>query len=161
MPKFLFKANDKVLSHCACIGEPAMSTGQLDCPWCGCGWLISCSKCAKGFTFATIAETDIPLAQLGQREAKRRGLNVTKQDIEDWASGMAQSLEPFDVGETVVYLDGEYWALDSRDIKFDGFFARHELPILPHAEALERPEVLRGLLGNQSYWLDRALPERD
>ncbi len=66
MPKFLFKANDDVLSYCSCVGEPAMSTGQLDCPWCGCGWLISCAKCGKAFTYAVVRETDIPIVELGR-----------------------------------------------------------------------------------------------
>ena len=87
MPKFLFKANDDVLSHCGCSGEPAMSTGQLDCPWCGCGWLIACSNCAKSFTYAVVRETHVPLVELGRREVRRRGIkSVTEEEIEDWFS---------------------------------------------------------------------------
>lgn len=97
--KFFFKANDDVLSHCGCDGAPAMSTGQLDCPWCGCGWLIGCAQCGKSFTFAEVRETDIPLIELGRREAITRGLTtITEEEIADWAEGMADALDQFEVG---------------------------------------------------------------
>ncbi len=36
---YLVKANDDLVSHCRCertfIGAPS----QIDCPWCGCGWV--------------------------------------------------------------------------------------------------------------------------
>ncbi len=162
MPKFLFKANDDVISHCRCVGAPAMSTGQLDCPWCGCGWLIACSVCAKSFTYGVIRETEVPVVELGRRELRRRGLeNVSDQEIEDWAEAMESEFARFDLGQTVVYLDGHYWPLDARDIAFEGYFARHDLKRLPHAEALDRPEALMDLLADKSYWLERELPDRD
>ncbi len=162
MPKFLFKANDDVISHCRCLGEPAMSTGQLDCPWCGCGWLISCSKCARSFTYAVVRETDIPIVELGRREVRRRGLeSVPEQEIEEWADAMARAFERFEIGQIVVYLDGHYWPLDAKNVAFEGYFARHDLKVLPHAAALERPEALSDLLSDKSYWLERELPDRD
>ena len=44
---YLEKDNDQLVSFCSC--EPAYITypPQLDCPWCGCGWL---------FTFPSIFE---------------------------------------------------------------------------------------------------------
>ena len=158
MAKFLFKANDQVLSHCDCEGPPAMSTGQLDCPWCGCGWLISCSRCKTAFTYGVIKETEVPIVELGWREVAARGLDdVTEEEIEAWAEAMGEAFEPFEAGQTVVYLDGSYWSLDAKDVAFDGYFARHTLKTLPHAEALKRPEALREILGDKTYWLDRAL----
>jgi hypothetical protein len=162
MPKFLFKANDDVLSFCACENEPAMSSGQMDCPWCGCGWMIACGKCRKSFIFAEIRETGIPLVELGRREVAARGLEgITEEDIAGWAGEMAAELAPFAVGQIVVYLDGSYWPVDATDIAFAGYYAAHNLARLPHAEALEEPERLRAILGDRSYWLDRELPDRD
>jgi len=162
MPKFLFKANDDVLSFCACEGQPAMSSGQLDCPWCGCGWMISCSKCTKSFTFAEVRETDIPLIELDRREAVARGLtDVSEQDIAEWAEGMADAFAGFEAGDIVVYLDGHYWHRDSVDIDFDGYFACHRLPRLPHVEALTDPPLLVRILGDVDYWIDRELPDRE
>jgi len=126
--KFLFKANNDILSFCQCENEPAMSAGQLDCPWCGCGWMIACSKCTKSFIFAEVRETDIPLIELGRREAAARGFKtVTDEDIAEWAEGMAEVLDNFEVGDVVVYLDGSYWTIDSTDVEFDGFYASHKL----------------------------------
>jgi hypothetical protein len=160
--KFFFKANDDVLSHCPCEGAPAMSTGQLDCPWCGCGWLIACSLCGKSFTFAEVRETDIPLVELGRREAAARGLTgISDDEVAAWAGGMADTLDLFEVGDIVVYLDGEYWTVDSTDIAFDGYFARHQLDRLPHVEALSDPAHLNRVLGNPKYWFDRELPDRE
>lgn len=163
MPKFLFKANDDILSFCTCVEpQPAMSSGQLGCPWCGCGWMIACSKCTKSFIFAEVRETDIPLIELGRREvAARRLTNVSEQEIEEWAEGMGEALAEFEVGDIIVYLDGEYWHRDSTDIAFDGYFASHRLDRLPHAEALADPPLLRRVLGEAEYWFERELPDRE
>mgnify|MGYP003649147198 FL=1 len=160
--KFFFKANDDVLSYCSCTGQPAMSSGQLDCPWCGCGWMIACSKCTKSYTFAEVRETDVPMEELGRREVKAMGLTtVTDQEITEWAEAMEETLSHFDIGDIVVYLDGSYWTVDSEDIAFDGYFASHKLDRLPHAEALFEPESLQALLGDKKYWLDRELADRE
>lgn len=161
MTKFIFKANDDVLSFCTCEDAPAMSTGQLDCPWCGCGWMISCSRCTKSFIFAEVRETDIPLIELGRREAAARGLTVSEQEVSEWADGMADAFADFEVGDILVYLDGHYWHRDSTDIAFDGDFASHRLARLPHAEALADPPLLDRVLGDTRYWLDRERPDRE
>jgi hypothetical protein len=160
--KFFFKASDDVLSFCQCDDEPAMSSGQLDCPWCGCGWMIACSKCTKSYVFAEVRETDIPLAELARREAKTLGLkDVTKDDIRLWVDDMTETLSHFDVGDTVVYLDGAYWTVDSTHLKYDGYYASHKLDRLPHTEALNDPPSLRAMLGDKQYWLDRERPDRE
>lgn len=159
--KFIFKANDDVLSFCACEGVPAMSSGQLDCPWCGCGWMISCSQCKKSFVFAVVRETEIPLIELGRREAAARGWAVTEEEIEEWAEGMAEAFAAFEVGDILVYLDGEYWLRDATGIAFDGDFASHRFDRLPHADALADPPLLQRVLGDAHYWFDRELPDRE
>ena len=159
MTKFLFKANNDVLSHCECEGEPAMSTGQLDCPWCGCGWLITCSKCQKAFTYAVIKETDLSMVEIGVREVESRGLtdSVTQEEIEEWAEAMSEDLDRFEVGDIVVYLDGEYLSLQATDVSFDGYYAHHDFDKLPHALALNNPDVLSDTFSDAKYWQDRAL----
>jgi hypothetical protein len=160
--KYLFKANDDVLSFCTCENEPALASGQLDCPWCGCGWMISCSNCGKAFVFGEVRETDIPYAELGRREIAARGLkDVSLAQAAEWAEAITEALEPFEVGDRVVYLDGWYWKVDSTDVEFEGFYARHSLDRLPHAEALRRPAALKEALGDPQYWLSRELPDRE
>lgn len=138
-----------------------MSEGQLDCPWCGCGWMIACSKCTKSFIFAEVREIDEPLIDLVRREAAIRGLtSLTEADFLDWAESMTEALAPFAHGDVVVYLDGVYWPVDSTNIEFTGFYASHKLARLPHAEALSDPGHLRAVLGEKSYWTERERPDR-
>lgn len=160
MTKFIFKANDDVLSFCECeSGIPAMSSEQMDCPWCGCGWLISCSKCRKAFTFAVVRETELSLFEIGKNEVKLRGIAdaVTDDEIEDWAQMMKEELEGFVDGQVVVYLDGEYIPIDAEFIEFDGMHAAHKLEALPHVQALQDPKVLGDVLGDSKYWFDRKI----
>ncbi len=160
--KYFFKANNDILSFCDCEGEPAMSSGQFDCPWCGCGWMIGRTKCSKSFIFAEVRETDLSLIEIARRDAERRGLTtVTEDEIAECAAGMRETLENFAVGDVVVYLDGGYFRIDCTNIAFDGYYARHDLPRLPHADALADPPLLRRILGDEQYWLDRELSERD
>ncbi len=165
MTKFLFKANDDVISHCTCpAGEArAMSTAQLDCPWCGCGWLIPCVKCGKSFTYGVIKETDMDIMDIARTEVKARNLtdHITEEDIKDWAKAMAEDFNRFDVGQKVIYLDGSYFPLDAKNIEFDGYFAHHKLETLPHAEAIKNPSKLKEILYNKDYWFERELPERE
>ena len=74
---------------------------------------------------------------------------------------MAEDLGRFDVGQIVVYLDGHYFPIEAKDISFEGYFARHDLKVLPHAEALSRPNHLYDMLTDKAYWLERELPDRD
>ena len=160
MPKFFFKKNDKVLSYCQCVNEPANSSIQLDCPWCGCGWLFTCSKCQKAFTFAEVRETDQSLLELGRRDLTAR-CPVSENEIAAWAQAMSEVLDCFKLGDTVIYLDGSYWTVDATDVEFTGDFAAHKLAYLPHAEALSEPSRLQTVLGNKDYWLSRERPDRE
>ena len=161
MVKWFAKANDDVLSHCRCSDTLAATTGQTDCPWCGCGWLISCRECHKAFVFAKIVEVDATYDQLLAEDAQRRGLkSVTQDDIRDVAASMERALAPFPIGATIVYLDGEYFLVDATNIEFEGLYARHKLERLPHAIALEQPEHLRAFLSDTKYWLAHERPNR-
>ena len=94
-----------------------MSTAQMDCPWCGCGWLIPCSKCFKSFTFAEIKEIDTPLVEIGRREMAAIGIDdIDDDELHQWASYMGEMMDCFEVGDKVVYLDGGYFSVDSENI---------------------------------------------
>lgn len=123
---------------------------------------MACSKCAKSFTFAVVRNAEISLVELGRQEARTRGLaTVTEDELADWAAGMAETLDCFDVGDVVAYLDGGYWTIDATNIEFRGYYASHSLERLPHAEALSDPPRLSAILGDQRYWLDRERPDRE
>jgi hypothetical protein len=159
--KWFAKANDDVISHCRCEGALAATEGQFDCPWCGCGWLISCIECRKAFTFAKIVDVDSTYEEILTKDAKTRGLKtVTPEDIAHYAATMRDLLAPLELGATIVYLDGRYFQIDETDIEFEGFHARHKLDRLPHALTREDPDYLLRTLGDMQYWSDRERPNR-
>lgn len=159
MVKYLVKANNDVLSHCQCEDAPAAGPVQLDCPWCGCGWLFSCIKCRKSFTFARVVEVDRTYADIVHEDLAKRSSAVDEEDVEQGAEWMAEALADVAVGDIVVYLDGSYLNIDITNFAYDGWFAQHDFDRLPHAVAREQPAALRDTLGDKEYWLERELTE--
>jgi hypothetical protein len=133
----------------------------MDCPWCGCGWLICCQECGKAFTYARVVQTDLSYDQIVRRDFSRRGYDLTEAQISDIANWLADAMAPFELNEIVVYFDGAYFAVNQRDINFTGFFAEHQMDQLPHALALHDPAILLEKLANKSYWFDRERPDRN
>lgn len=101
--------------------------------------------------------------QLARREAKIRGLldDLTSDEIQDWVEDMTSTLDEFEIGDVVIYLDGVYWRVDEFSIEFDGYFASHAFEQLPHRLALNDSGALDRILGDRNYWIDRELPNRD
>jgi hypothetical protein len=160
MIKLLAKANDDVLSHCRCTSSLASIPGQLDCPWCGCGWLIGCTQCRRVFTYACVVEVDTDYQAHVQSDRRRGGYaDFDPPELADCASWLEDTLADIPVGATVVYLDGMYFEVDDKPGRFEGIYALHDLPCLPHHAALTDPAGLRATLGEPSYWVDRARPE--
>lgn len=163
MIKLLAKANNDVLSHCSCAEPLASLPSQLDCPWCGCGWLISCTICRRAFTFARVTEVDTDYKTFVLEDRERgRYFNDNPAKLEIWALWLEESLGDFEVGKTVVYLDGLYFDWETEPVIFEGLFSKHALARLPHFEARSTPNYLRATLGDASYWFDREsrnLPE--
>jgi hypothetical protein len=161
MIKLLAKANDDVLSHCGCVAPMASVPGQLDCPWCGCGWLIGCTVCKKVFTYACVVEADTEYKTFVRSDFEHRGYkNIEDVEIEACAAWLEDGLADFAVGQKVVYLDGVYFPLEGPVEAFEGLYANHDFARLPHAVALEDSDHLRAVLGEKSYWLDRERPGR-
>lgn len=124
--------------------------------------MICCTKCGKAFVYAAVVEIDDTYENLIRTDYARGGYtSVTDEDIRNDASLMEEMLEPFNVGEIIVYFDGEYFKLGAQLIEFEGLFARHKLERLPHAVALDHPEYLREHLGGSAYWFERERPDRN
>ena len=155
MVKYIAKANNDVLSHCQCSEALAAGPAQLNCPWCGCGWLLSCMKCRKAFTYGRVVEIDRTYADIAREVFAARGEDASEEDIAHAAEWLAGAYADLSVGDIVVYLDGAYLKLDTTDFAYDGWFAQHDFDRLPHALALEQPTALRDTLGDKQYWLDR------
>jgi hypothetical protein len=157
---YLAKANDDVISHCQCRPEDALITWppQMDCPWCGCGWLFTCIHCRKAFTFAKPVSVNLTLAQLGRLDLRNRsGEEPADDDVERWVRGMDILLRHIIPRETYVCLDGYFLPANSEAVTFEGWAARHDLPRLPQSEAVTNPRVLELTLANRGYWEQRRI----
>lgn len=157
---YLRKANDDVVSHCQCgdgrIGYPP----QMDCPWCGCGWLFSCTNCQKVFMFAIGVELDTTWKALARESITSSWQSPpTDDDCEAWIGDMTDMLEIVEPGELYVILDGIVIPADVTNVEIEGIHSRHAFDQLPHIEALSNPSVLNDTLGDPEYWRATALED--
>jgi hypothetical protein len=157
--KTLVKANNDLISHCACAA-PIATTGQADCPWCGCGWLFTCVDCRKAFTFAKVALTDTSPVDLVRRDLTALGLSAEEIDGDELAAEaewMTDELDRLNVGDICVFMDGNILSVAEADIEIEGWFAKHSFDVLPQVAALSDPSVLDKTLKSLDYWLEREL----
>jgi len=157
---FLTKANNDLISHCKCenalIGAPA----QMDCPWCGCGWLFLCAQCRKAFTFARAEEVHLSWEQLAHNDLDGKwGRQPTAEEIEEWIELMKILLKEIQVGKQYIYIDGWVFPTDETNIQFEGWHARHELSHVPQAAAVKDVTVLDRSLGSRQYWEVRRIQD--
>ena len=157
---YLAKASNALVSHCRCENALITYPGQLDCPWCGCGWLFSCQLCRKAFTFAKGIETEESWEDLARQDLRARfGREPDDLDIQRWVNAMRSLLADVEPGETYVTFDGSFVAASMSPLSMEGWFARHELEFVPQTAALEDPSVLDDVLTNKEYWLSKRLPD--
>ncbi len=157
---YLVKANDSFISHCKCITAPIGAPAQMDCPWCGCGWLFVCPQCRKAFTFARAGELDLSWEDLAHRDLDGKwSRQPTAEDIRVWIDFMKVMLKDLEPGREYVYLDGAIFPTDSKDIQFEGMHSWHELFSVPQVDALKEKDALELTLGSRRYWDDRKLAE--
>jgi len=154
---YLRKANDDLISFCMCDKAEALISepGQMDCPWCGCGWLFTCMKCRKAFTFAEGFEVGKSWEDLADRDIRGFYEHAPEpRETQAWTASMKSLLQDAQVGEQYVYFDGHVIPRSAESVHFVGWNSKHELGFLPHVAALEDPEILDGLLRSVDYWLD-------
>ena len=161
MATFLAKANDLVISHCRCTTDQALITSpaQMDCPWCGCGWLFNCLTCRKAFTFARAIEVESSLADLARRDLSTwyEGKAVPDAAVADWVELMQLALRGVVVGSEYVILDSHIIRTDLLNFREEGVYARHDLPFLPQVRARRNPSALDESVGSKDYWLSRRI----
>jgi hypothetical protein len=158
---YLQKANDKLLCHCECQTALITFPPQMDCPWCGCGWLFCCATCRKAFTFAVAVEVNESWEATALRDLKNRGEDFeepSNDDIAAWIEAMQVMCEDLELGEEYVYLDGWFIPTSTDEINIEGMHSYHELEGVPQVIALEDKNVLTELLGNQEYWTENQVP---
>jgi len=158
---YLQKANDKLVCHCTCDEAYITFPPQMDCPWCGCGWLFCCAKCRKAFAFARAVEVNESWEETALRDLKNRGAEFeepTEEDIAAWVEAMQVMCQDLEAGEEYVYLDGWFIPTNTEEIVIEGLHSYHELDGVPQVMALTEPEILTELLGNQEYWTENQVP---
>ena len=161
---YLRKANDDFVSHCKCDCAEALisSPCQMDCPWCGCGWLFSCSRCRKAFTFAEgveVYESWEDTASRDIREFLRR--EPEPGDVQEWVASMKIVLKGVQCGENYVYFDGYVIPVTADGINIEGWHSHHQLDFVPQVAALSGSEVRDGLLCSPEYWQSNRVERPD
>jgi len=160
---YLVKESDELVCHCDC--DPAYVTfpGQMDCPWCGCGWLFTCIDCRKAFAFARAIEVSESWEEIGRRDLSNSVPNATVDDDElgEWVAAMQELMADLEEGEEYVYFDGLYIPSECAGAEFEGWYARHNLSFLPHVSALEHESSMKSILANPRYWNENKIDEDD
>jgi len=152
---YLRKLNDDMVSHCHCPSDDAWisSPGQMDCPWCGCGWLFICGRCGKAFTFAEAFETSEPWAQIAARVMPQFGdSKPTSAKVDSWIQFMKILLKEITSGQTYVYLDGWVISTRAKGVHLDGWHSRHDLDFVPQVVELAGESAIDEVLGSPDYW---------
>jgi hypothetical protein len=150
---YLKKANNELVSHCRCTEALITFPPQMDCPWCGCGWLFTCIECRKAFTFVEGVVVNETWEQTAARDLRNRWKTTpSNEDVSQWVGAMKELLADVRVGQRYVCLDGLFIPTDATSIQFEGWHSRHDLPFVPHVQALKDRSVLSCILGSQEYW---------
>jgi hypothetical protein len=157
---YLEKANAELICHCTCQRALVTAPPQLDCPWCGCGWLFSCIECRKAFTFARGVEVAETLEELARHDLAKMGAKVTDEAVAGWVRIMEGFLASVQVGTTYVYFDGvlvpsEIQPTPQDPLELGGLFAKHRLAYVPQVHAKQDRSVVLQVLTNERYWRDR------
>jgi hypothetical protein len=163
---YLRKSNDDLLSHCRCEPTDALisSPGQLDCPWCGCGWLFTCSRCRMAFTFAQGVEIDESWEETGERDIRALYQRDPRPgEVEQWVDYLQDLLKRVRPGKkhVYVYFDGHVIAAGARGLTIEGWHSYHSLDFIPQVAALKQPSLLDSLLGSRGYWQSKRVIRSD
>lgn len=157
---YLKKANDDLISFCSCGDGRVTFPAQMDCPWCGCGWLFTCITCRKAFTFAEGVEIEGTWAEIARDDIRNKWKkDPSEQDIKSWIEAMKEILTDVRVGVRYVIIDGSVIQADAANTRFDGWAAHHEFTVIPQVRALTNKAILEEELSNRGYWSSNALPE--
>jgi hypothetical protein len=159
---YLKKASAEVISFCSCGDGRISFPAQMDCPWCGCGWLFTCITCRKAFTFAEGVEIEGTWEDLAREDIRNKWKEEPEDDdVASWIEAMMEILADVEPGKRYVIIDGHVIPADARNVEFDGWHAHHDFAVLPQVEALSDKSVLDAKLGDRRYWTVNALPDDD
>jgi hypothetical protein len=161
---YLHKANDDLVSHCKCKNTDALmsSPGQMDCPWCGCGWLFICRQCRMAFTFAEGIEVDESWEDTGECVILAQyNRKPETGEVEAWIGFMKILLKGVQPGEKYVYLDGYVIPANAEGITIEGWHSYHDLDYVPQVAARSNQEICDRLLCSRQYWESNRVERED
>ena len=164
MPKtiYLIKDNDDLVSNCSCERAYISFPPQMDCPWCGCGWLFACTDCRKVFTFARGVEVNESWEELARRDLVGKWPeSPSDDDIAEWIEAMQAILSEVEVSKQYVCLDGLIIPTDASGVDFCGWHAEHRHDFVPQVAALDDCFITENILSNVEYWQSHAIPDDD
>ena len=161
---YLRKANDDFVSHCKCAKADALisSPGQMDCPWCGCGWLFICSRCHNAFTFAEAFEVQETWEETGDRTVRALYQREPEPgEVNEWVGFMQILLKGVELGGQYVYLHGYVIPRTAEGVTIEGWHAHHDLDFVPHVAAMDNPGIYHDLLCSREYWQSNRAESQD
>jgi hypothetical protein len=134
----------------------------MDCPWCGCGWLFTCSRCRKVFTFAEAVEVNESWEETADRTIRNLYHREPEPgEIEEWVGFMQLLIRGIRPGHQYVYFDGWVFPISAEGIRVDGWHSRHDLDFIPQVAALNDPNVDDALMSSKAYWMSTAIEHDD
>lgn len=150
---YLQKANADLVCHCECSIADIAFPAQLDCPWCGCGWLFTCMDCRKTFTFARATYVEDWLNTMARADLISSGIKQpSRNSLKEREASLKMLLDDVVRDQLYVYLDGKIIPADATNIEFKGLHSRHSFKKVPQVEALTDPSILTDVLSNRKYW---------
>src|SRR5262245_36933921 len=136
---YLAKDGSDLVCHCKCKEALITFPAQMDCPWCGCGWLFSCIECRKAFTFARGVKVETTWQTLARRDRTNFwGKTPKRTEVAQWVAIMKDLLADVEEGQRYVIFDGAVIPADVDAIEFDGWHSHHELDFVPQVAALKK-----------------------
>ena len=157
---YLVRSNNRLVSHCDCETAYMTFPPQMDCPWCGCGWLFTCINCRKAFTFAKAIETSESWAELARRDIRGQiGPDPDEEYVSQWVAAMQEITADVEPGKEYVCFDGVLVRADAASLQYTGWHASHDLDFVPQVQALGEPSILEDILGNIDYWQRNAISD--
>jgi hypothetical protein len=154
----LVRANDDLISFCDCEQGIVNAPGQVDCPWCGCGWLFSCIKCRKAFAFAVAVELDTTWEALARQDLWAwLKQEPEQQDVDEWVVNMKSLTQFLELGKVYIYFDGYILPKDLKKFRMEGLKTKHQFDEVPQLTAMNYPEFKKNVLTNPDYWYEDEL----
>jgi hypothetical protein len=161
--KYLIRSSTDVICHCKCPEADALVAhpigAQAGCPWCGCGWLWSCTVCRKSFTFAKVVDLPMPYADFVHDDALRWGMSADEVNGKRGGRLVAQGAEILKRFTAPLLVDREYVLLDQCAvlayepvIGLVGKVRVHDFPLPPQTVARKAGNEELELLLDSRYW---------